>query len=528
MRIPFSGVVRQKLKQNWITPLFVIFAFSMFGMGIFYPKIFSFKAKATENERITIQVNRARKGAPLDNNNKGQLLPTSARPAQANHIVPKLAVPQGSEHALSMPTKKQSAKARVLKENVPIIPLRLALSKFYLALSKLESGTRKHPVTILHLGDDHIAMDRFSGDLRKMFLGRFGNAGRGLLMPAFPFPFYRAKGTLFRRTGSWQAASSLAGQAGPYGLTGVKMISGASKAQLTLASTQGTFSWGEVTLLAGPKQGKALVTIENTNGQKHQIVSMTSRTQGIKRVRIEHLGTRLTVQARTKHPITVLSWAIGNNTPGVRYVSLGVPGASADLIQRWDAALVSDEMRHLNPDLIVLSYGTHEGFDDNLDVSGYEKRFSKLIRVLKTFAPNASLAVIGPPDAARLPLYVRRLSASTGGQHACRALSAIETKNYKRKLAMQDPRLGRWHPPPMLDTIRHIYRRVAAKSGAFFWDWSKVMGGPCGIHAWVHASPQLASNDHIRLTDAGAERSAQNLFSELMAGLAAYRRLARK
>ncbi|MFW6027827.1 MAG: hypothetical protein ACOC91_03375 [bacterium] len=32
----------------------------------------------------------------------------------------------------------------------------------------------------------------------------------------------------------------------------------------------------------------------------------------------------------------------------------------------------------------------------------------------------------------------------------------------------------------MLKTVRRIQRRVAEAKGLAFWDWSSVMGGPCG------------------------------------------------
>jgi hypothetical protein len=50
------------------------------------------------------------------------------------------------------------------------------------------------------------------------------------------------------------------------------------------------------------------------------------------------------------------------------------------------------------------------------------------------------------------------------------------------------------------------------------------MGGACSIHAWTTAKPPLAAPDHITLTEAGAERSARALFTEIMTGFDAYQR----
>ena len=63
-------------------------------------------------------------------------------------------------------------------------------------------------------------------------------------------------------------------------------------------------------------------------------------------------------------------------------------------------------------------------------------------------------------------------------------------------------------------------QRSAEAQGALYWDWSRLMGGPCGMHAWAHAKPELALPDHATLTDEGYQRSARALFGELLQGYA--------
>ena len=88
-------------------------------------------------------------------------------------------------------------------------------------------------------------------------------------------------------------------------------------------------------------------------------------------------------------------------------------------------------------------------------------------------------------------------------------------------LAAADERLARWYPPPRLDDVRHALTQAATAHGAFYWDWSEVMGGSCGMHAWVHAKPELALPDHATLTDEGYQRSARALFGQLLQGYTA-------
>ncbi|MEQ9247436.1 MAG: hypothetical protein RLO21_15745, partial [Nitratireductor sp.] len=76
----------------------------------------------------------------------------------------------------------------------PSIPADPALSAFYDRLYALESGAGVEKLRILHLGDSHIAGDRFSGSLQSRFAVRFGDAGRGQLPAGSPFPYYRRQG----------------------------------------------------------------------------------------------------------------------------------------------------------------------------------------------------------------------------------------------------------------------------------------------------------------------------------------------
>jgi len=385
----------------------------------------------------------------------------------------------------------------------------IALANFFKALAALERGDRQKPVTILHLGDGHIAADRFTADLRTWLQARFGDAGRGFMAPGL----FRVAGVQISRTGNWTVASSAAGDPGPYGLTGMR-LSGRKGAVLELTlPTASAFDWAEITFATGPQTGRAYVGVDD----KGESISTRTPTPNWQRIRINAGGSTLKVRAEGEGPIHLLSSSVRRGEPGVRYVNLGVPQATALTPQRWKQAYVIDELNHVSPDLIILGYGTNEAFDDNLDQKAYAKGLISLIRQLKQAAPQASLMAIGPPDVARLPHFASERSK------ACRPLSEDERGNYSALMRGQSPRLGRWHPPPNLRTVRNLIKRTANQEGAFFWDWSDMMGGPCSIHAWVHTEPALAAANHRDFTVAGARRSARALFRAIMKGYETYR-----
>ncbi len=397
------------------------------------------------------------------------------------------------------------------KPDGPLLPANQALQNFYAALDALNTGQRTEPVTILHLGDDHATDDRFAGDLRENLQSRFGNAGRGLMTPGL-FP---TRGLKVDRSGEWTILSAAVESRGPYGLSGVRVSAENSDAWVRLTSTQGAFDWIEVTFATGPNQGTAIVSVDGDI----KIVPTAARVSDQTSIRITAKARELLIKPKGDGAITLLSVATGLNARGVRYVNLGLPGATALTLARWDTNLVRVELAKIKPDLIILDYGINEGSDDTLNKRDYQSGLQRLVTRLGELAPSSSLLIIGPPDAARLPNF----SGSAGGQ-VCRALNAEEMAIYDRLVLRQDSRLSRWHAPPNLEFVRSIMKQVASANGAFYWDWGKYMGGSCSAHAWSTAKPALASPDHVTLTAQGMARSARALLTEVMSGYDAFQR----
>lgn len=391
-------------------------------------------------------------------------------------------------------------------------PSGVALAEFFRALGALESGRVENAVTILHLGDSHIAADRFSGDMRDQFQSRFGNAGRGMLMPGM----YTSRGVKFDQAGNWQAGLSTGKAPGPYGITGVKVSAESSEDWLRLTSTDRPFGWAELTFQTGPGQGSAVIALDGDAKQ----APLGGQSQSWKTIRVERQARELIVRPRGDGPITLHSIFIGHDKPGVRYVNLGLPGATAVTPLAWHPGQLAHDLQRIGASLIILGYGTEESFEDDLNPRDYENRVMMVLSMLRQAAPEASILVIGPPDVARLPKFAGVSRTSD----VCRALSPQERANYAQRIRTGDQRLARWHPPLHLDDVRTVLRRAAAANRAYFWDWSKLMGGTCGVHAWVHSDPPLAAGDHVHLTEEGSKRSARLLFRELMSGYDAYDR----
>lgn len=416
----------------------------------------------------------------------------------------------GEESAPAKPTGPQVV--RQTKEH-RLLPPVTGDGSFYDALLALETKDAPKPVTVVHLGDSHIAADRITGEVRRLMQARFGDGGRGLMMPGSAFPSFQAPGFSFETSGDWQAKTSPR-EDGAYGITGVSLTASAPDARLTLKAER-PFDGAVVSFLAGPGQGKAVVMAEDDG----ETIDTQAAGRSVLRVPVEG-GKSLSIAPSGGGEITVLGIATRQDGAGIRYVNLGIPGASALTTARWDDRLVAQDLEALSPQLVVLGYGTNGGFQDDLDIEAYRAAYEGLVARIKETLPNATLLILGPPDGAKLPDYAKFDGALS---LRCAPLTSGEITRYDEFLEGKADALARWYPPPKLGQVREVLEDIAAGQGALYLDLAEVMGGPCSIHGWALAEPPLAHPDHLHLTDLGSQTLGKAIFDELMDGYRKYR-----
>lgn len=402
----------------------------------------------------------------------------------------------------------------------PTLPADPALLPFYETLYALETGRSDGPVRILHLGDSHIAGDRFSGALQARFADRFGDAGRGAFPPGTPFPYYRRQGFEIEASGAWTVFSSLNGPGvGPFGLSGYRAESASPDAVMTMR-VAGSVPLAHVRLDLLEQPGGGTLAVE-VDGAPAGAFATDGPVPGLMQVMLDgRTATRVTLRPQGDGPVALLGWGGEGTGPGVLYEAQGVPGATLSVMDAWDEEIVSTQLGVLKPDLILLGYGTNEGFDDALDPALYEARLERRIAALRAQAPSASLVVLGAFDGARLPAWVEpEASAEQPAPRSalpCAPLALNEQATYGALSAARDPVLARWHAPPNLARVRAAQAQAAREVGIGYWDGAAAMGGACAIHRFVFTEPPLAYGDHVHLTPAGAETMAERLWTHLM------------
>jgi lysophospholipase L1-like esterase len=179
--------------------------------------------------------------------------------------------------------------------------------------------------------------------------------------------------------------------------------------------------------------------------------------------------------------------------PGVIVSGLGVIGSTlADFAAR-DDNLVQTEFAALDTTLIILAYGTNEGFDDGLDGPAYERLLRAQIDRIRGMALHVPILILGAPDALR-----------TGEPGGCSAD-------------------GRRSPPPSLAVVRDVQRRVASEMDVAFWDWRGRMGGDCSADGLATMAEPLMRGDRVHFTSEGADWIGGMLSADLMAAYDAWK-----
>ena len=351
-------------------------------------------------------------------------------------------------------------------------------------------------LTVLQLGDSHTAADFFSGRVRERLQQMFGAGGMDYLVPGKPHPGVRS--ALFDSdvTDGWSyEALQKSDESRRFYLSGFNAVAHHAGASLSLKAKGGlAYDSVQVAFLKQPGGGRAEVLVDGQSGgdinldgaaDQRATLDVNAADHG------EHGFHDIAVRSLTDAPVTVTGVEVNREGDGVSYVSLGFPGATVQLLQKLAEDNLADDLKSVAPDVIVLAFGTNEGFNDALDIAAYTAQYEQIVKRLKALRPQARIVIIGPPDGARAagasckpgaPGCATSASADAGGCH-------LPT-------------------PPKLAQVREAQRRLAMRLEADFWDWSSAMPSPCGAQTWAAADPPLMAHDYVHMTTEGYKQSA--------------------
>jgi lysophospholipase L1-like esterase len=355
-----------------------------------------------------------------------------------------------------------------------------ALVPVFEQLARMSAGETPKSVHMMHFGDSHTAADEWTGGLRDLFKGKFGDGGSGFSVAGRPFPGYRRFDAPGGATTLWHSYGGHMGAGdGYFGLGGVSITAARAGQSVYLDAECNRL---EVDYLRQPGGGS--VALYDNDRRADEISTNGELGAGATAYEISPGPHRFKLVTLDSHPVRLFGWAADKDS-GVTYEALGLNGAEAVVIEHWNEAMTATYLQNRNPGLIVLAYGTNEASDPSWDGDSYRRMFGDLLERLRRAAPAASILVVGPGDRWR----------------------------YSR---------GKWQIVPGVDDIIAAQQAACREHGCAFWNTRERMGGKGAMRDWVYAG--LAQWDYVHFTAAGYHRLAAVLFSDVMQQFEAYQK----
>jgi lysophospholipase L1-like esterase len=356
-----------------------------------------------------------------------------------------------------------------------------ALLPFFEQLLRLGAAGDQTPVHIIQFGDSHTAADEWTGGLREQFRERFGDGGSGFSLAGHPFLGYRRFDAKGGGTAGWLSAGLRTGAGdGWFGLGGVSISTARAGQSVFLLAECDRL---EIHFLEQPRGGR--LALYDYDELLDTIATEGELAPGFVRYATQPGPHRFLLKTLDARPVRLFGW-VADKAAGVTYEALGINGAEAPLVLKWDETMLAAYLQRRGPGMIVLSYGTNEASDPLWHRESYSAAFAKVVARLRDAAPAATILVLGPADR-----WVRAR--------------------------------GRWQLVPGIDDIIAQQQSVCRELGCAYWDTRERMGGAGAMRDWQLAG--LAQGDRVHFTADGYRRLSNVLFADLMQRFEAYKKV---
>jgi lysophospholipase L1-like esterase len=350
------------------------------------------------------------------------------------------------------------------------------LDLFYTKLYELRAQNQGL-VQIVHIGDSHIQGNYLTAEVRRSLQEVFGDAGRGLV-----FPYKLAKSNnpgdyTIESPVYWKSYNCAKNrkQQSSYGISGYVLTAETAKGELSVRLKEAPHpEFSRVTVFQHKTDDAYGVRVfDPETGRTADLViegEAFSTFLFDAPVRQANIGTWRTGAGQWQ--LTIDGICLQREEPGIMYHSIGVNGAMYADFVRSDR--FASSLAVLQPDLIILSFGTNEAQSAS-GPSSVETFMPEMVRQLQLYAPGAAIMLTTPADS-----YLR----------------------------------GRYNP--YLEEIAQIIRDYATQNNMPLWDLYQIGGGKRSASKWL--SSGLLSRDKVHNTVAGYELQGKMLYQSLIKG----------
>ncbi len=272
------------------------------------------------------------------------------------------------------------------------------LSKLAEKLKKTASPW-KQIVRIVHIGDSHIQADLMTRALRKGFQERYGNAGRGIV-----FPFQLAKTNSPSDIVSFSDASWLAGRITlikslvDCGVCGYGLQSDSLDTVLTIGlktSKRDDDSFDIVRLFTGKNIGS--LNIKYNDSEEQTVCIQPENAYGYELFPLKMSTNSLSISQQFPDSTAFVFYGVSfekKDASGVIYNSIGVNGAQYSSFN--NTPLFWEQIGALQADCYIISLGTNEAQNQNLNAVDFGLQVRSMVTHLKQISPDAVFLITTP------------------------------------------------------------------------------------------------------------------------------------
>lgn len=432
--------------------------------------------------------------------------------------------------------KPDVSKWASLSENNKHVLNTPVLASFFEKLEDLKLH-KDRKVRIVQIGDSHIQAGFFTGKTREILQEEFGNAGLGFVFPYRLAKSNGIKEVQFTSSVPWEGKRNIfAGDLDPVGLSGYGLTTDKKDFALKLEVKEEAYQFNTVQLFTPYAAGMYSlaetdqpISFKNYTVEKkrHRIrsgeaLSIIARRYGVSVAQIKaanglrsdaiRAGATLVIPVKTQKPqsidrsaFTMLEmketpgyfsfhspsakksiWllpkpiegkyalngvVLEKDNPGIVYSGIGVNGARFNDFNKTN--LFFDQLKDLQPDMIIVSLGTNEAFDE-LEIEKYLDRLNEFVNNVRKEQPDTPILLTTPP-----PALVRKTTPNR------------YSKQYAEGI-----------------------KKIALKDNVAVWDLFSVLGGL--NHIRTNFKNGLMAGDYIHYSQKGYEYSAEMFAEALM------------
>ena len=340
---------------------------------------------------------------------------------------------------------------------------RNALNSVFHDLEKLKEGGN-NPFSIVHIGDSHIEIGQFSGEIKHQLEDIYGQGEEGWMFPYQLFNSQSIKHFPMDTSGTWKRATiKEPNDAFPLGMTGLGCY---------LVSDQGVFHFTKSTHYG------SISSISFLHYYNNQSLSIsTAKAQISTQVISKHTAISTLYFSEPMEDVSltfnntskILLYALKINAiskPGIVYNKFGVAGSTLDQFIN-NTPLFMEQMTYLKPNMLLISLGTNDSYIDTLNETRILNQLALFIQQIHIASKNTSIIFTTAPD----------------------------TK-YQNK-----------RPQRLTEINRIIRKTVSANPSIALWDLHEIMGGDNSVDSWNRK--HLLNNDILHFTPKGYKLQGQ-------------------